>query len=256
MFRMISRLSACVLVPLTVVAALAGGSTALAQSAPTIALVPANNPPPVPSGMKVTCLTGPDSLQSSPTCPVIQYGGNTTWAFSFIDNRVSYGIVTYDAANNVVKNVTRDGARYVYKMTVDPNAKTVGVWGQANAKVDVAWSDLPTAAPEIVQVPANAPPPVPGGLKVTCLKGPNTLESSPTCPVIKYKGHTTWAFSFIDNRVAYGVVTYDASNNVLANNTQNGARYVYKITVDPNAQTVTIWGQADAKVTVPWSALP
>jgi len=256
MTHVFPRLLAGASVPLALIGALSSASVAFAQATPTIALVPANSPPPVPSGMKVTCLTGPDSLQSSPTCPVIQYGGNTTWAFSFIDNRVSYGIVTYDAANNVVKNVTRDGARYVYKMTVDPSAQTVSVWGQANAKVDVAWSDLPTAAPEVVQVPANAPPPIPGGLKVTCLKGPNTLESSPTCPVIKYKGHTTWAFSFLDNRVAYGVVTYDVANNVLANNTQNGARYVYKITVEPGAQTVTIWGQADAKVVVPWSALP
>ena len=35
MFRMNSRLSACVLVPLTMLAALAGGATANAQSAPT-----------------------------------------------------------------------------------------------------------------------------------------------------------------------------------------------------------------------------
>ncbi|HJV43791.1 hypothetical protein [Caulobacter sp.] len=256
MTRVFSRLLAHASVPLALLAGLTGASAAFAQATPTIALVPASKPPPVPNGMKVTCLTGPDSLQSSPTCPVIQYGGNTTWAFSFIDNRVSYGVVTYDAANNVVKNVTRDGARYVYKMTVDPNAKTVSIWGQGNAKVDVAWSDLPTAPPQVVQVPANAPPPVPSGLKVTCLKGPNTLEPSPTCPVVQYNGHTTWAFSFIDNRVSYGVVTYGPNNQVLANNTQDGARYVYKITVDSNAQTVSFWGQGDAKVTVPWSALP
>jgi hypothetical protein len=227
-----------------------------AQSTPTIIQIPATGAPPPPAGMKVTCMVGPDSLQSSPTCPVIQYQGLYTWAFSFIDNRVSYGIVTYDGQANLIKNTTRDGARYVYKMTVDPASQTVGVWGQANAKVDVAWSSLPTAAPQVAQVPANAPPPIPGGLKVTCLKGPNTLESSPTCPVVQYKGHTTWAFSFIDNRVAYGLVTYGPNNQVLANNTQNGARYVYKVTVDSSAQTVTFWGQGDDKVTVPWSALP
>jgi hypothetical protein len=227
-----------------------------AQSTPTIIQIPATGAPPPPAGMKVTCLLGPDSLQSSPTCPVIQYQGLYTWAFSFIDNRVSYGIVTFDGQANLIKNTTRDGARYVYKMTVDPAAQTVSVWGQANAKVDVAWRDLPSAAPQVVQLPANAPPPIPGGLKVTCLKGPNTLDSSPTCPVVQYNGHTTWAFSFIDNRVAYGLVTYGPNNQVLANNTQNGARYVYKVTVDSSAKTVSFWGQGDAKVTVPWSALP
>lgn len=227
-----------------------------AQSTPTIIQIPATGAPPPPAGMKVTCLVGPDSLQSSPTCPVIQYQGLYTWAFSFIDNRVSYGIATFDGQANLIKNTTRDGARYVYKMTVDPASQTVSVWGQANAKVDVAWSSLPSAAPQVVQVPANAPPPIPGGLKVTCLKGPNTLESSPTCPVVQYNGHTTWAFSFLDNRVAYGLVTYGPNNQVLANNTQNGARYVYKITVDSSAKTVSFWGQGDSKVTVPWSALP
>jgi hypothetical protein len=237
-------------------AALGAATAAQAQTTPQIATVPANSHPAVPAGLKVTCTPGPNTGAPSPTCPVIQYGGVTTWAYSFIDNRVAYGIVSYDAGGNVLKNVTRNGARYVYKMTVDPNAKTVSVWGQSNAKVDIAWSDLPTAAPQVGQVPANAPPPIPAGLKVTCLKGPNTLESSPTCPVVKYNGHTTWAFSFLDNRVAYGLVTYDANNKVLGNSTQNGARYVYKITVDANAKTVSFWGQGDAKVTVPWSALP
>lgn len=227
-----------------------------AQSTPTIIQIPATGAPPPPSGMKVTCLVGPDSLQSSPTCPVIQYQGLYTWAFSFIDNRVSYGIVTYDGQAKVIKNTTRDGARYVYKMTVDPAAQTVSVWGQANAKVDVAWSSLPSAAPQVVQLPANAPPPVPGGLKVTCMTGPDSRQSSPNCPVVQYNGHNTWAYSFLDNRSALALVTYGPNNQVLANNTQNGARYVYKVTVDSNAQTVTFWGQADAKVTVPWSALP
>lgn len=237
------------------VIALGAASAALAQT-PQIATVPANSNPPVPAGLKVTCLTGPNVLNPSPTCPVIQSNGVTTWAYSFIDNRVSYGIVSYDAAGNVLRNVEYPGARYAYKMTVDPNAQTVSVWGQSNAKVDIAWRDLPSAAPQVVQVPANAPPPVPAGMKVTCLTGPNVLQSSPTCPVVKYNGHTTWAFSFIDNRVAYGIVTYDANNQILANSTQNGARYVYKITVDNGAKTVSFWGQGDAKVTVPWSSLP
>ncbi len=86
--------------------------------------------------------------------------------------------------------------------------------------------------------------------------GPGTGQPSPNCPAVKFKGNTTWAYSFINNRVAFGIVTYDPNNKVLANNTQNGSRYVYKITVDPSAKTVSFWGQGDAKVTLPWSALP
>jgi hypothetical protein len=74
--------------------------------------------------------------------------------------------------------------------------------------------------------------------------------------VIQYGGVRTWAYNFIDNRVAFGIVTHGPNNKVLANNTHNGSRYVYKITVDPSAKTVSFWGQGDAKVTLPWSALP
>lgn len=237
-------------------AAIAVPATVQAQSTPQIIQIPATGAPPPPAGMKVTCLVGPDSLQSSPTCPVIQYQGLYTWAFSFIDNRVSYGIVTYDGQAKLIKNVTRDGARYVYKMTVDPAAKTVSVWGQANAKVDVAWADLPQSAPQVVTVPSGSHPAIPAGLKVTCMVGPDSLQPSPTCPVIQARGYTTWVYSFIDNRSAYGVVSYDAQGNVVKNTTLDGARYVYNITSDPAGQTLSLWGQANAKAVLPWSALP
>jgi hypothetical protein len=227
-----------------------------AQTTPQIATVPASPSPTVPAGMKVTCMKDGSSLQPSPTCPVIQYNGFTTWAYSFIDNRVAYGVVSYDGAGKVAKTVTRNGARYVYKITVDPNAKTVSVWGQSNAKVDIAWADLPqAAAPQIAIVPANTAPTPPAGMKVTCTKDPGSATST-TCPVIQYRGYTTWAFSFLDNRVAYGIVSYDGAGKVVKNVTRNGARYVYKMTVDPNAKTVGVWGQANAKVDVAWSDLP
>jgi hypothetical protein len=154
-------------------AALGATSASQAQTPPQIATVPANSNPPVPAGLKVTCTPNPNTGAPSPTCPVIQYGGVTTWAYSFIDNRVSYGIVSYDANGQVLKNVTRDGARYVYKMTVDPGAKTVSVWGQSDAKVDIAWSDLPTSTPVYAWVAAASPP-------ANVVKGAN-MAQAPVC---------------------------------------------------------------------------
>jgi len=81
--------------------------------------------PPVPAGLKVTCTLGPGTGQPSPNCPVILYGGVRTWAYSFIDNRLAFGVVSFDPNGNILKNVTRNGARYVYKMTVDPIAQAV-----------------------------------------------------------------------------------------------------------------------------------
>ena len=82
------------------------------------------------------------NLNGNPTCPVVQYMGITTWAYSFIDNRVSMALVSYDAHNNVVRNVTLDGARYVWQITVDPTAKTVTATGQSNQTVTAPWADV------------------------------------------------------------------------------------------------------------------
>jgi hypothetical protein len=109
--------------------------------------------------------------------------------------------------------------------------------------------------PRIVDVPANSSPPVPPGLKVTCLHGPNVLNPRDTCPVVKYKGITTWAYSYIDNRVSIALVSYDAKNHIVGNVEKPGARYVWEIISDGAQQTVTIEGQANQLVTARWSEL-
>ena len=107
-----------------------------------IAYVPANSNPPVPAGLKVTCMQGPDVLTESKTCPVVKYQGITTWAYSFIDNRVSMALVSYDAQNKVVGNVTKNGARYVWNITSSTYNKTVTFEGQAKQRVDATWAEL------------------------------------------------------------------------------------------------------------------
>ena len=112
------------------------------KDVPRIANVPANSNPPVPAGLKVTCLKGPDVLAPSKTCPVVKYQGITTWAYSFIDNRVSMALVSYDAQNKVVANVTKDGARYVWNITSSTINKTVTFEGQTKQRVDATWAEL------------------------------------------------------------------------------------------------------------------
>ena len=115
---------------------------------PTINTVPNSSHPAVPAGMKMTCTPNPNTGAMSPTCPVIQYGSWTTWAYSYDDNRVSFGIVTYDSTGQVVASKEMPGARYVYQITSDAAAKTVSIWGQSNAKVTVPWSQIgPGPAP-------------------------------------------------------------------------------------------------------------
>jgi hypothetical protein len=109
---------------------------------PKITYLPVNSSPSVPEGLKVTCMQGPNVLTTSQTCPVVQYQGITTWVYSFIDNRVSVALVSYDAQNKVVRNVTKDGARYVWTVDTITGDKTIKIWGQSNQSVSATWAEL------------------------------------------------------------------------------------------------------------------
>jgi len=99
---------------------------------------------PIPQGMKVTALQGPDTLQSANPGPVLGVGGFTLWPMSYIDNRVSFGMVMYDLNWNVVNQVEKPGARYVYQIT--PSGKTgdgsVTFSGQANQSVTMSLDEI------------------------------------------------------------------------------------------------------------------
>jgi hypothetical protein len=131
-------LAACAIGLAFVAPAAAQGPKQWAQ----IKFVPGSSHPPIPAGLKVTCLKGPNVLTSSNTCPVVVYQGITTWAYSFLDNRVSMALVSYDAGGNVVRNVTKDGTRYVWNMTSGIKSKLVTIFGQSNQFIEVPWDQL------------------------------------------------------------------------------------------------------------------
>ena len=98
----------------------------------------------VPNGMKVTAITGPNSTQSAPTCPVLAVGGFTLWPMSYYDNRVSFGMVMYDPKWKAVNQVEKPGARYVYKITLDGSggSGSVTFWGQGDQKVTMSLDEI------------------------------------------------------------------------------------------------------------------
>jgi hypothetical protein len=69
---------------------------------------------PVPTGMKVASLAGPSVLQPAPACPLLGVGSFTLWPMSYIDNRISFGMVMYDPRWKVVHQFEKRGARYVH----------------------------------------------------------------------------------------------------------------------------------------------
>ncbi|NVO11907.1 MAG: hypothetical protein HXX16_18260, partial [Bacteroidales bacterium] len=138
-------------------------------------------------------------------------------------------------------------------------AKTVTFWGQANQSVTMTWNDLSAECvqpdPVVETRPSTSAPSIPAGMKCACMVDQQSTAINPNCPVIVYKGKTFWAFSYIDNRMSMGIVAYDASGKVCTTWEKPGARYVYKITVDNTAKTVTFWGQANQSVTMTWAEL-
>jgi hypothetical protein len=70
----------------------------------------------IPEGMKVTFLSGPNG-GPVPSGPVLAVGGFTLWPMSYMDNRMSFGMVMYDLNWNVVNTLEKKGARYVYNIT-------------------------------------------------------------------------------------------------------------------------------------------
>ena len=98
----------------------------------------------IPSGLKVTALTGPNTTQSAPSCPVLAIGSFTLWPMSYYDNRVSFGMVMYDPKWKAVSQVEKTGARYVYKITPDGSggSGSVTFWGQSDQKVTMSLDEI------------------------------------------------------------------------------------------------------------------
>ena len=117
----------------------------MACSMDMLAVIHMPKPPgPIPDGMKVTCLAGPNTLQPAPSCPALGVGGFTLWPMSYIDNRVSFGMVMYDPKWKVVKQVEKQGARYVYKITLNGSGDTGSVTfsGQADQSVTMSLDEI------------------------------------------------------------------------------------------------------------------
>jgi len=102
--------------------------------------------------------------------------------------------------------------------------------------------------PVVVQIPASASPPVPAGMKVFCTPVPGIREASATCPVLKWKGYTYWAFSYIDDRFAMGIVAYDSAGKAVAQWEKADSHYVWGIFVYESDGMVIFAGQDYSKV--------
>lgn len=136
-----------------------GAAPAAAQQVPTVQIVQTSTHPTPPPGWKVACMPNAVNGGASPTCPVLQYNGYTYWAWSDNQNAVAMAIVAYDANGVAVKQWNRNGARYIWNLTVDDVAQTASFIGQSNAQIVLSWSDLfiPQVPGDLTFVNVGAP---------------------------------------------------------------------------------------------------
>lgn len=99
-------------------------------------------------------------------------------------------------------------------------------------------------------------PELPAGLDLSgiCNSGPDT-DVADQCPVLVWGQYTYWALSYGDNRSALAIVAFDDAGGVARTWERTGARYNWKITVDEQAETMTLWGQDDRTVVLTWEEL-
>jgi hypothetical protein len=112
------------------------------EADPIITALAAGAHPEIPPGLKVSCPVGPDTVQPSTTCPVLQWNGLTYWAFSHLDNRFSLTIAAYDSAGDLMMVWERAGARYMWQITLNTEANTVTFHGQDSQTITMTWAEL------------------------------------------------------------------------------------------------------------------
>ncbi|MBV1776420.1 hypothetical protein KSF73_11945 [Burkholderiaceae bacterium DAT-1] len=108
---------------------------------PVVIQVTTANAPVPPSGMKLACFTDANSTALSNACPVVSFDGVQYWPFSYMDNRMSIGLVGY-RNGQVVKQLELTGARYAWAISVDAGAESVRISGQANLSASTSWTSI------------------------------------------------------------------------------------------------------------------
>jgi hypothetical protein len=111
---------------------------------------------------------------------------------------------------------------------------------------------------QIVSDDLNQLPPLPPGFYPDCLAGPDSLYDPGTCPVIVWGDYTYWVLSPADNTRTMLIVAYDAADHIAGEWTVPGDRYIWQITIDDTAQTISLYGQYYdffGARTIPWSEI-
>jgi hypothetical protein len=106
-----------------------------------VSTVPQNPHPSIPDGMKLTALT-PSGSSVANSYPIVAFGTNTIWPYSYSDNRMSFGLVAYAANGSILHTWEKPGARYIVGIAINIPAQTITFTGQSNATVVLTFQEV------------------------------------------------------------------------------------------------------------------
>ena len=75
-------------------------------------------------------------------CPVWAWEDYTYGAVDHVDNRVAMSILGFDSSDRIVRQIEKQGARYIRQMTLDQTHEALTCYGQANNTITVALSEI------------------------------------------------------------------------------------------------------------------
>ena len=115
--------------------------------------------------------------------------------------------------------------------------------------------DASDGGPTVVYLPESDPPDeTPDHVMTFCFSDAE-LTSHDDCPVIEWGDYVFWVYNAEASGYALTVAAYDLNGKLIGSREYAGLRYLYEITVNPAAENVTLWGQANQKVTIDWDTL-
>ena len=109
---------------------------------PVVQSVPVLIQPPIPGGMKMGAFFSGSNLNAAPNTSVLRWGTHTYWVADYVDNRMAMCVLAYDENNRLVKQVSKNGARYMWRMVYDPANQNVVCTGQSDLALKFGLSEL------------------------------------------------------------------------------------------------------------------
>ena len=109
---------------------------------PVVQSVPVNGHPPIPGGMKMDAFFSGSNLNVAPNTSVLRWGTHTYWVADYVDNRLAMCVLAYDENNQLVKQIPKNGARYMWRMVYDPANQNVICTGQSDLALKFGLSEL------------------------------------------------------------------------------------------------------------------